>query len=373
MPMLGSYTLYRFDCALRASAILGLVGAGGLGLQLELSMKMFAYHEVAAQVIALFALVAAADQASQYVRQRLQRSRGWIPSAVPGRLLMIAVWAGAFIAAGAFLRLPVRDLFSGEAVLSILSFSGSLFPPELRAPFLASLGPAVFETISMSILGTAIAAVLGLVLAYPAAARLELALSMDRPMPWIERATLRAFAWGARGLLNLSRTLPELLWALIFIFVVGLGPFAGALALGVHTAGVLGRLYAEALEEVPRGPLLALRSAGAARGGAALLALLPQAFPQLVAYTLYRWEVNIRASAVLGIVGAGGLGKALYLSLSLFQHHRTLTLIAVTVAVVTAVDLFSSWLRRRVQEGGARTEDADEAVELEAPGSAHAW
>src|SRR6202022_5099743 len=138
-----------------------------------------------------------------------------------------------------------------------------------------------------SILGTAIAAVLGICLAYPAAARLDLDRGEGRQLPWVERVTLRAFAWTARALLNLGRTLPELVWAMLFIFVVGLGPFAGALALGVHTAGVLGRLYSEALEEVPRGPLLALRSAGAGRGAAALMAVLPQAFPPLVAYPLY--------------------------------------------------------------------------------------
>jgi len=162
----------------------------------------------------------------------------------------------------------------------------------------------------------------------------------------------------ARAIQNLSRTLPELLWALMFIFVVGLGPFAGALALGLHTAGVLGRLYSEALEEVPSGPMLALRASGASRSAAATFAVVPQAFPQLVAYTLYRWEVNIRASAILGVVGAGGLGKALLISLSLFQHHRTLTLIAVVVAIVASVDLFSGWLRRRVLEGAKSRQDA---------------
>ena len=142
-----------------------------------------------------------------------------------------------------------------------------------------------------------------------------------------------------------------MLWALIFIFAIGLGPFAGALALAVHTAGVLGRLYSEALEEVPTGALWAIRASGGKHFGATLFAVLPQAFPQLLAYTLYRWEVNIRASAILGVVGAGGLGAALHISLSLFHHHRTLTLIGVIFLMVTLVDLLSSWLRRRVAAG----------------------
>jgi phosphonate transport system permease protein len=166
-------------------------------------------------------------------------------------------------------------------------------------------------------------------------------------------AALSAVAWTARGLLNLGRTLPELLWALVLIFAVGLGPFAGALALGLHTAGVLGRLYAEALEEVPVEPFAALRAAGATEVAASAFAVLPQAFPQLVAYTLYRWEVNIRASAVLGVVGAGGLGALLHVSLNLFQHHRTLSVLGVVILLVTAVDLLSGAIRRRIVEGPA--------------------
>jgi phosphonate transport system permease protein len=119
--------------------------------------------------------------------------------------------------------------------------------------------------------------------------------------------------------------------------------------------------------------LAALRGSGAPRSAAAAFAVLPQAFPQLVAYTLYRWEVNIRASTILGVIGAGGLGKALLISLSLFHHHRTLTLLAVVVLLVAAVDLFSGWLRRRVHEGA--TSWAEEGNEWVGPpaASATAW
>lgn len=186
------------------------------------------------------------------------------------------------------------------------------------------------------------------------------------------RLVFGAAGWGARGLLNLLRTLPELLWALVLVLAVGLGPFAGALALGIHTAGVLGRLYAEVLEEVPRGPVEALEASGAGRGAASLFAALPHAFPQLVGYTLYRWEVNIRASAVLGVVGAGGLGTLLHLSLGLFHVHRTLTLVLVVVALVTLVDLASGALRRRIAVGGPERV-ADAVVSPERSSAASAW
>jgi phosphonate transport system permease protein len=351
-PLLLSYALYRFDCALRASAVLGLVGAGGMGTQLELSIKMLAYDEVATLVIALFALVAGVDLLSQLARRRLRESLGLFPvglAALRTRGAALLALAAAAVGSALLLDLPFRELLSPASLRAAGAFARDSWPPDLDPAFLREIAPAAAETLAVSLLGTALAAVIGLALAWPAARRLH-ASEGGRA----RRAAGAAVAWAARGALNLGRTLPELLWALLLVFAVGLGPFAGALALGIHTAGVLGRLYAEALEEVPLGPGDALRAAGASSAAVSAFAVLPQAFPQLVAYTLYRWEVNIRASAVLGVVGAGGLGQLLHVSLSLFHHHDTLTLVAVVVVLVTAVDLLSGALRRRILEGPAQ-------------------
>jgi phosphonate transport system permease protein len=373
LPLVASYTLYRFDCALRASAVLGLVGAGGIGVQLELSLKTFAHDEVAAMIVALFVLVAGVDLLSQVVRRRIHASRGLLPAgpgALRARVLGVAAWAGAAAACAAVLDLPWRELAPAPVLRSVVSFAATLWPPDLDPAFLRAVGPAALSTLAVSVLGTALAAALGLLLAYPAAYRLH-ATSGGAPVSRHRALLLGAASTGARALLNLGRTLPELLWALVLIFAVGLGPFAGALALGVHTAGVLGRLYAEALEEVPTAPFAALRASGASDASASLFAVLPQAFPQLVAYTLYRWEVNIRASAVLGVVGAGGLGGLLHVSLSLFHGHRTATLVLVILMLVTAVDLFSGALRRRILEGPAARAAPGGAVEV--PAVVDAW
>jgi phosphonate transport system permease protein len=365
LPVAASYALYRFDCALRASAVVGLVGAGGMGLQLELSLKMLAYDEVATIVLALLALVASVDLASQAVRRRIREGRGLLPrpgAAVRRRLAGGAGLAAAVAGCAALLDLPLGEIFSLAPARSVAAFFGGTFPPDLDPRYLRQLGPAVLETLAVSVLGTALAAALGLALAYPASRR---AGEIARSGSAATRAARTGAAWGARGILNLLRTLPELLWALLLVLAVGLGPFAGALALGLHTAGVLGRLYSEALEEVPPEPGAALEAAGAGRASAAAFATLPQALPQLVAYTLYRWEVNIRASAVLGVVGAGGIGTLLHVSLGLFHHHRTLTLLLVILAMVTAVDLLSGALRRRIAEGAG----APEARGAEPPGA----
>jgi phosphonate transport system permease protein len=376
LPLLASYALYRFDCALRASAVLGLVGAGGIGLQLELSIKMFAYDEAATLVLALFALVASVDLLSQRVRRRIHEGGGLFPvgmTALRVRGLVLAAWGGLGALAVAFLDLPLRDLLSASAVRGVAEFAGSLWPPDLDPAFLRDLGPALLSTLAVSILGTAVAAALGIGLAYPAAWRVLALRASASPPSLPRRLAIEGASWGARALLNLGRTLPELLWALLLIFAVGLGPFAGALALGIHTAGVLGRLYAEVLEEVPVGPVRALEGVGATGLAVSSFAVLPQATAQLVAYTLYRWEVAIRASAVLGIIGAGGIGSLLHVSLSLFHHHRTLTLVGAIVLLVTAVDLFSGWLRRRIVEGRV---SAGAPAPREAPGGpavADAW
>ncbi len=353
-PLLASYAFYRFDCALRASAVLGLVGAGGVGQQVELSLKMLAWDEVAAEVLVLFALVAGVDLASAWARRRLLARPALFPAGARqlGRdALTLAAMAAAAVGAAAFLGLDPRQLVSSRSLSGAATFLHSLWPPEASRDLLSRLLPAAAETVSVSVLGTALAAALGMGLAWPAALRLH-ALGAEADPPW-RRSARAAAGLLARAAMNFGRSLPELVWALLFVMTVGLGPFAGALALGVHTGGVLGRLYAEVLEEVPPGATRALRTAGAGRLGAALFAVLPQAAPQLLAYTLYRWEVNVRASAVLGVVGAGGLGRELYVALSLFQGRRAATLILAILALVTAVDLFSGWLRARLAAGAA--------------------
>src|SRR6266540_3392788 len=343
-PVATSYVLYRFDCALRASAVLGLVGAGGIGVQLELSLKMLAYDEVATIVIALFALVAAVDGLSALGRRWLREGRGPLPTGRAGlwaRAGALAAIAAVVAGASAFLDLPLAELFSAAPFRSLAAFFAGALPPDLEPAFLRRVLPAAVETLAVSVVGTALAAVLGLALAW-AAAR-DCAETPDGAGR-TRRALGAAAAWGARGVLNLLRTLPELLWALLLVLAVGLGPFAGALA-----------------------------AAGAGRAAASLFAALPHAFPQLVAYTLYRWEVNIRASAVLGVVGAGGLGTLLHLSLGLFHVHRTLTLVLVVVALVTAVDLASGALRRRIVEGSASAAGASSPPPGPSAATASAW
>jgi phosphonate transport system permease protein len=233
--------------------------------------------------------------------------------------------------AASFASLPLQfsALFSLEAVNSVREFLAGFAPPELGSGFLRKTALAAVETLSMSALGTLLAVAGGILLAIPAAGRFG-----------------RAARGAVRVVLNVLRSIPELVWAAVLLIAAGLGPFAGTLALAAHTAGVLGRLFADALENAEPLPERSLRINGAAPMAAFLYATLPQTLPQMLSYTLYRWENNIRAAAVLGVVGAGGLGQMLKYHLSLFQMQKAATVIVAMLLLVALVDALSFALRR---------------------------
>lgn len=244
-------------------------------------------------------------------------------------LLLVAVF-GSF----AYLQLEASALFSPEGIAQMSDYASGFLNPDLSRPHLRAIAHGALETLAMSAIGTLLAALIGLLLALPAAGRFGLfgkALS--------------------RLLLNALRAIPELVWAALMVLAAGLGPNAGTLALALHTAGVLGRLFAEALENTPNTASEALRLGGSGRISSFCYGTLPMIWPQLVAYTLYRWENNIRMASVLGFVGAGGLGQMLYMSLSLFQEAQASTIILAMLVMVLAVDALSSWARQRWVRG----------------------
>jgi len=230
------------------------------------------------------------------------------------------------------LELDWAAFASMEAARSMGRFVAEFFPPDLSSVFVNKVAWATWETLAMSALGTVIAAVLGLALAVPAS-RMS-----AQDSAWLRSPT--------RWLLNALRAIPELVWAALLLISAGLGPMAGTLALALHTSGVLGRLFAEAIENAPPGPGFALRVRGVAGNRVFLYATLPQVLPQLLSYTLYRWENNIRAAAVLGVVGAGGLGQLLSFHLGLFHMNKTATILAAMLLMVACVDALSFAARR---------------------------
>ncbi|MBT2333707.1 phosphonate ABC transporter, permease protein PhnE [Variovorax paradoxus] len=242
-------------------------------------------------------------------------------------LLIVAAVAASFV----YLGIDYRALGSGESLRLMGRFVREFFPPDVSRDFLAKVGWGTLQTLAVSGLGTVLAAAAGAMLALPASGRSGLLARQ-----------------GCRFVLNFLRSVPELVWAALMVLAAGIGPFAGALALALHTTGVLGRLFAESLENAPREPEQALALGGAGAVAAFGYGSLPLVLPQWVAYALYRWEMNIRMAAVLGFVGGGGLGQLLYFHLSIFQQQQAMTVLIAMFALVALVDLASGRLRRNL-------------------------
>ena len=210
-------------------------------------------------------------------------------------------------------------------------------PPDLN--ILPRLWAPALETIQIAIWGTLLSVLLALPLSFIAASNLH-------SWNWLRRVT--------RQFMNVIRSINELILALVFVSAVGLGPFPGVLALALHGMGMLGKFFAEAIEEIDDGPLQALRSAGASQLQIIAFGVVPQVITAWIAVVLYRFEVNLRSATVLGMVGAGGLGFELVSSLKLFRYQETATcIIVITIMVITA-DMASNWLRSRIQQGSRR-------------------
>ena len=222
-----------------------------------------------------------------------------------------------------------QDLVTGaRGIADILSRS---WPPAV-AKLPDAAWPAL-ETVDIALFGTTVAVLLALPLAILAARN----TSPARPLYAL-----------SRGAIALCRVVPDLVWALIFVTAVGLGPFPGALAISVHSVGMLGRLFAETIEDMDMGPVEALTMTGAGRLAVFSHAVVPSVLPSLLGIALYRLDENIRSSLVLGFVGAGGIGFELLTAMNLFQYRGVAMLLVVTFVIVVAAERISAALRRRI-------------------------
>jgi phosphonate transport system permease protein len=291
-------------------------------------------------------------------RQSVLQTCDTIPP-IPGRsrqksavknLLLLGAVLGFFAWSYRGAEIRLTQLFSRDSFEQILVYIKKLFPPDFSAAVLQEALKGTVETFAISFMGTLLAVIIALAIVFFASRNLifsGLLYEMEPKLGWRRAARMVPYLL-AKGALNILRTIPEMVWALIFVFLVGLGPFPGVLALGVHTGGVLGKLFGEVLEDVDTQPVESLQATGANRLQILFYGILPQVLPQFISYTLYRWEVNIRVAAVLGFVGAGGLGQRIHIAISLFFENQLLTLLLAIYILVTAVDYLSAYLRRKV-------------------------
>ena len=216
------------------------------------------------------------------------------------------------------------------AIPDLFSLIGDMLPPDFSET--KTWIKPLLDTVAMSVAGTALAVTFSLPLEF-------LAARNSTPHPLIYQM--------ARGLLNVLRSIPELILGIIFVAAVGFGALPGVLALGLHSIGMIGKFFAEAIEHADKAPIEAARAAGATPLQVVVHGILPQVLPQMLDVSLYRWEYNFRASTVMGMVGAGGIGFELMSSLRIMQYRDVSAILLIIFVMVTLADGFSAYLRKR--------------------------
>ncbi|MEO5686339.1 MAG: ABC transporter permease [Burkholderiaceae bacterium] len=233
-------------------------------------------------------------------------------------------------------------LFDPANLHVMSTFIAGFLPPSLDHDFLGYLLTATLQTLAMATAGIALAFAIAVPLAFCATR----SLSISAIGPSAGRWRGRVVRQGVRTLMVLLRAVPEVVWALMFVRALGLGPAAGVLALAITYGGMLAKVYAEILESTDARPARALLQAGSGRVGALCFGLLPLAAGELVSYTVYRWECAVRAAVVMGFVGAGGLGQLMDQSLKMLSGGEVSSISLVFLALVILADGISLALRK---------------------------
>ncbi len=391
-----SYSFYRFECSIRSAAVLGIIGAGGLGYQILLSLQSLRYEQMWTFLIGLVVLSGSTDFWSSVLRHRLgapsrldlnvlnlkdrkkslAQSDPVVKASLLGTvvLLLFSFW---------YVQADYSKLWAPRTAQLLAGMIHDAFPPD--GSQLSQLFTLSLQTLAMSILAMAGAGFGGILLSFPAARNFLLPggifdTGSRSPQPPLERGAKRwqfplssgttvelippflrwrrgdqNQRWGTavlvftRFLLLFVRAVPEPIWALIFLFVLFPGILPGAIALALHNLGILGRLMAEVTENLDQRPLRSLKALGATAPQVFLYGVLPLTLPRFIAYILYRWEVCIRATVIVGLVGAGGLGRLLTEQLSSFDYKGVLTTLIVFLALTFLVDVISAEVRRTLR------------------------
>ncbi|MEM7556654.1 MAG: ABC transporter permease subunit [Cyanobacteria bacterium P01_A01_bin.84] len=381
LPNLVSYAFYRFECSIRSAAVLGYIGAGGLGYQIRLSLQSLRYEQVWTLIFALLLLNGTTDLLSgiirkhwglphrmnlkknhlnnnqdtyqqkkdvpQYVLKEDRKKEKFgsgddsrvIPTGVRSQniLLILTVVIGLLIFSFKYLNVTWTKLYSYTTWERLVNITQEAFPPQqidINQLLLFST-----RTLAMSILAIAFAGIFGIILAFPAARNWE-----GKP----KKTQLFLFSL-TRFILLFSRALPEQIWALVLLLIMFPGILPGAIALGLHNGGILGRLMAEVIENLDQKPLKALKALGATNPQIFFYGILPPTLPRFLSYTLYRWEVCIRSTVIVGLVGAGGLGRLLVEQLSSFDYQSILTTLIIFIILTWIVDIISTSARRSLK------------------------
>ncbi|NJL86885.1 MAG: ABC transporter permease subunit [Leptolyngbyaceae cyanobacterium SM1_1_3] len=376
LPNLLSYSFYRFECSLRSAAVLGVIGAGGLGYQILLSLQSLRYEELWTGFYALILLNGAVDTWSGLLRRkmgftsRLDLSTGQPRNPAAQAIARdsassrvehpsTAYWV-RFSLAGIACAIPLcfwslqldwTHLWSDRTGMLLRDILTQAQPGIVTIEQVRSLADLTAQTLAMSVLAMVMAGLGGVVFSFLAAQTFWLPGGILYPIGQHQRGSVGAWSLlgTSRLVLLVSRAVPTPIWALVFLYILFPGILPGAIALGLHNLGILGRLMAEVNENLEDEPVRSLRSLGASGLQTILYGFLPQNLPRFTAYSLYRWEVCLRETVIVGLVGAGGLGRLIAEQLSSFDYGGLVVTLSVFIGLTFVADLISAAMRRAVR------------------------
>jgi phosphonate ABC transporter permease subunit PhnE len=340
IPSFLAYALLRWDINMRSATIIGFVAGGGIGFFVVETTRMGAYQQYATALWAVAIVIILVDYISAKWRENILKDQPAkeIEKRSALKTLLLAFFAilGAivFIYCWNVTEISLRSMFNpgknfGRLVLDFISID--LSPKVWNLVFQQML-----VTIFQAMLATSIGAVIALPFSFLAAKNLtgRSALSI-----WIY--------YLSRAVFNILRSIEALLYVVIFIFWVGIGPFAGMLALSVTSFALIGKLFSEAIENIDLGPIEAITATGANRLQTIVYAVIPQIVPPFISYLIYQWDINIRMATIIGFAGGGGIGLTLTTFFGSLQYHKAGTVVACIVVVVALMDFASAKLRQK--------------------------
>ena len=328
-----SYSFYRFECALRAAAVLGIVGTGGLGQEIFLSIQGRQYGEVWSGLVALVGVIGCAELLSSWVRLRIRQGQSvhfwrWCAGGLVA-IIGAALW---------WLPLEFSRLLPHNMVQRTAFIGERAWPFDFTGASPSAWVEMSSITLAMSWLGMVMAVLVGAAVTIFQATRMV----SERKPHW----SMQAMSLGVRLLLLVMRAVPAPLWALLVCFVFFPGIIPGAIALGLYTAGILGRLYGEAVTNAPRDHVHMLTQTGAKPMAVFMYSSLPTCWPQFLSYTVYRGEETVRLSVAIGLVAAGGLGQWLHQQRTSLDFAGMAATLMVYVLLVAIVDVVGYSIRR---------------------------
>jgi phosphonate transport system permease protein len=342
IPSFLAYALLRWDINMRSATVIGFVAGGGIGFFVVETIRMGAYQEYAAALWAIAVVIILVDFISARLREKILKDE---PKETPpqGRTawstlrlaFYIVVGVAIFVYCWQITEISPKELFNPGANFGRLL--GDFVNIDLSPPLLSTVMRQILITIFQGLLATTIGALVALPFSFLAASNLT-----------GKSCLLRWSYYLTRGMFNILRSIEALLYVVIFIAWVGIGPFAGMLAMAVSSFALIGKLFSEAIENIDPGPIEAVTATGSNRLQVISYAVLPQIVPPFVSYLIYLWDINIRLATIIGFAGGGGIGLTLTTFFGSLQYHKAGTVVAFIVLVVALMDFASAKLRERL-------------------------